>query len=1171
MDDELSNQPDEQNEPTDQPEAPSPSPSSSSGKVISLIDLMADETQEKPPETTAPPDEPTATIPPPLVRSADDEETGTIAPMPATPTPAKPPLPLFSEELQPTPRPPERDEHATTVQPDVAFPAHTKVDLSKPERVDDSRQPPVRRQTAEKKGQAPQQRRQPPTPRHPNPPPPHQPTRRQSPPPRRPPTPAPTPARKVVIPAQGEKSVSHKVMQPRRSRLGCLFRGVIITGLLAVIGVALGILVLSIGYITIARQLPPPSELRSRSSKFETAIIYDNAGNQLWSLTDPNAGNRTYVTIDQISPDLINATIAIEDARFYSNPGFDPIGIGRAVFQAYQEGEIVGGASTITQQLARALLLDAEERAEISFSRKIKEIVLAAEMTRTYPGREGKNQLLELYLNEINYGNRAYGIEAASQTYFNKTANELNLAEASLLAGLPQAPAAWDPITRPDLAFNRQLQVLQQMEAEGYITREQLLQALDETNQFIYDLKLPEGSIEHPHFTLLALQELEDKFGPEAIYQGGLRIHTTLNSAVQQQAIATLTSHTTSIANAGANNGAIVASDPTTGKILALVGSLDFDDEAISGQINMALQPRQPGSTIKPLVFLSAMQRGWTPATLIWDVETAFPDGANPTQYVPKNYDNEFHGPLRLRPALGNSYNIPAIKALEYVGVCDFIADTQLLGLSLVDEGCSDVGLPRDTGLSLAVGGKAVSPLEMVTAFGVLANGGRLMPATAIERIENKSGEILYSADSVNAGNQVIRADHAYLLTSILSDNNARQPEFGLNNLLVIPGQQVAAKTGTTGSTENDVRDVWTIGYTSNLAVGVWVGNTDNQVLTQRASGYGVASPIWHDFMVATLANRPAQSFVQPPGVTNVEICADSGTVPGAGCSNRTTELFASDQPPLPAEQDFVKRLPINLWTGRIANDNCPDNNFEAGFVSPLVSGTEGVLPREQALATAWLSDTREGRAWAAERNIALPLQPPPTVQCDQNTAKPLAIIASPGAGAQVTSDGNLTIAGTARAPGFAGYRLEVGLGQSPSSWTPIVEWSNTQVDNGILANWRPEGMPAGEMTLRLLLYGPDNWFTPERDLIVKETRQTFTLIAPTGTPIRTPTHTPTSTATPLATETTNPTPIITPSATSAPVETVAPTDIPPTDAPTITPTQGVILVTVPPPSATPE
>jgi membrane peptidoglycan carboxypeptidase len=390
------------------------------------------------------------------------------------------------------------------------------------------------------------------------------------------------------------------------------------------IGLALLVVGSAIAYNTIARDLPNPAELASRASSFETSRIYDRNGNVLYSLANPDAGNRIRVRLDQISPHLINATIATEDARFYQNPGFDPIGIARAVAQAAREREFVSGASTITQQLVRALLLEEDERTQRTFRRKVREIILAAEISRTYP----KNEILELYLNEIYYGNLAYGIEAASRTYFDKAAADLTLSEASLLAGLPQAPAAWDPYTAPEKAIGRQSEVLSQMVAENYITVAEAQNAIDDMNLRINTLTPPRPTINHPHFSFTVLQQAEDLLGAQAIYRGGLRIFTTLDPIVQRMAEETVNAQRTNLIASGANNAAMVVVKPDTGEILALVGSVDFNDEAISGQVNMAVQPRQTGSAIKPLVYLSAMERGWTPATLLWDVATQFPDGA---------------------------------------------------------------------------------------------------------------------------------------------------------------------------------------------------------------------------------------------------------------------------------------------------------------------------------------------------------------------------------------------------------------------------------------------------------------------------------------------------------------------------------------------------------------
>ncbi|MCP5100664.1 MAG: PBP1A family penicillin-binding protein, partial [Chloroflexi bacterium] len=873
----------------------------------------------------------------------------------------------------------------------------------------------------------------------------------------------------------------------------------------------------------------------------------------LYSLAHPDIGNRTRVSLDEISLDLRNATIATEDSRFYENPGFDIIGIGRAILQAAREREFVSGASTITQQLVRAVLLDDEERTERTFSRKVREIILSEELTRTY---DNKDLILELYLNEIYYGNLAYGIEAASQTYFNKSAAELTLAEASLLAGLPQAPALWDPYTAPDKAIGRQTEVLNLMISEGYITRDEGRAAQNEAAVFVYNMTPRHQTIKYPHFTFTVLQQAEDLLGAQAIYRGGLRIQTTLDPEAQQLAEQTLSNARPVINGGGANNGAMVVIKPDTGEILALVGSVDFNDEAISGQVNMALSPRQPGSTIKPFVYLSAMEKGWTPSTLIWDVPTEFPDGVNPP-YVPKNYDNEFHGPLRLRQALGNSYNITAVKALEFVGVCDFIANVQKIGLlSLQDEGCAEQGFPRNYGLALSLGGGGITPLEMTAAFSTLANQGQYIAPFAIARIENRAGDLLFEQAGIDpAIAQAVRPEHAYLLSDILSDNNARQPEFGTNNTLVLSGHRAAAKTGTSGSSEFDVRDAWTIGYTPHAVTAVWVGNTNNEPIGEGQSGTRLASPIWNSFMTQYLANKQPLDFARPAGVVDVEICAESGTRPGTDCQSRRVELFAEDQLPLDSNQDFIQNVPIDLWTSLRANENCVESIYQASFFSLLVSGMEEVLDREQRAAREWLEQTGAGQNWASRRNIGLPLRLPPVQSCDENTPRPTIIITQPEAGDEIID--TIEIRGSIDAPNFNGYQVEFGLGQDPGGWGLVQERRTNTVENGLLASWDTSKITTmGPLTLRVILFGPNNPYTLEDDPIFIEQRVSLLLLEPTPTPTLTPTYTPTPTLTPTATPTL--------AATATPTSTP---DLPP--AATVTPTETGGLET-PLPTATP-
>lgn len=1106
-------------------------------------------------EATA--DGPTATVP---------RDPTTARPAPRTPRPG---LPLTPEQLRPNEaRPPVRDPDATKVQPRVAFPGATQPaprsrvpqrdasqrDASRPPaqpptgrpippvRPAEEDNPTVRRQEPPAQRTARPATRQPARQHAQRPQPANQPTRRTA----QAAAPRSAPVREAPRPAAAQPAMVARPATPaaarpssRRSRGSWFSRFMLVAFVTGLVSLILAASAAAIGYTVIASDLPNPGELRANASAFETARIYDRNGGLLYALADPTTGNRTYVTLDQIAPVLIQATIATEDSRFYENPGFDPIAITRAVLEAAQDREFNagGGASTITQQLVRAVLLDEDERTEISFRRKVREIVLAAEITRTYE----KNEILELYLNEIYYGNLAYGIEAASQSYFNKSAADLNLAEASLLAGLPQAPALWDPYIAPEKALGRQREVLSLMVAEGYVTLEEAQAALDETAAFIYTLTPQPVTIRSPHFTFTVLQQAEALLGAQSIYRGGLSIQTTLDPEAQRLAEEAVVAHRDSLAAEGANNAAMVVLQPETGEILALVGSVDFSSEAISGQVNMALAPRQPGSAIKPFVYLAAMEQGWTPATLIWDVPTEFPNGANPP-YVPKNYDDEFHGPLRLRPSLGNSYNIPAVKALEYVGVCPFIIRMQQLGLtSLQDDGCAEVGQPRNYGLALALGGGEVSALEMAGAYGILANQGRYAKPFAIQRIENRTGEILFEQPPVApAQGQVVRPEHAYLLTHILADNNARQPEFGVDNPLVIPGHMVAAKTGTSGTDRFDVRDGWTIGYAPQVVTAVWVGNTDNQPIGEGRSGSRVASPIWNQFMSQYLAGRQPLTFVRPPGIVELEICADSGTRPSDSCTQRMVELFAGDQLPLESDLDFRQRVRVDLWTNLRANEACQEAVYEAFFFNPLVSGREDVLAREQEGARRWLETTAGGQFWAAQRGISLPLSLPPTQSCDANTPRPRVEINQPTPGEELTEQ--IRIRGTARGPNFGGYQVEYGLGQNPGGWGLIQERRPEAVENERLAVWETPGLnESGPVTIRVVIFGPDNPYTAEADPVTMEARVTLNYLAPTPTPTATPTETPTPTQTPTATATNQPT--ATPSPTTEPTATEEPGD----------------------------
>jgi len=501
-------------------------------------------------------------------------------------------------------------------------------------------------------------------------------------------------------------------------------------------------------YFTIAATLPSVEGLKERASQFETTRIYDRNNQLLYEVLDPNAGRRTYIPLKQIAPSVIAATIATEDKEFYNHPGFDPIAIARALVANYTSGEVVSGASTITQQLARALLLGPNERTEITIQRKAREIILAAEITRRY----SKDEILELYLNEIYYGNLAYGIEAAAETYFNTTADKLDFAQSAFLAGLPQTPAVYDIFTNRDTALYRLKQVLTLMyeasQEKGCIyvstSPERIcVEAQQAADAYVeidgYNFVRRENQMVYPHWVNYIRYLLEQSYDAQTIYRSGFQVYTTLDPTLQSEAERIVKEQVNALADKHVTDGALVAIRPSTGEILAMVGSADFYNDAIAGQINMALKPRQPGSSIKPLTYAAAFEKGWTPATLIWDVPSEFPPSGDPNDardpYKPVNYDGKVHGPVTVRSALANSYNIPAVKTLQFVGIYDdpnvqgedgLIAFARRMGITTLDR--------KDYGLSLTLGGGEVTLMDMTSAFSVFANSGARVDPMAITK-----------------------------------------------------------------------------------------------------------------------------------------------------------------------------------------------------------------------------------------------------------------------------------------------------------------------------------------------------------------------------------------------------------------------------------------------------
>jgi len=644
----------------------------------------------------------------------------------------------------------------------------------------------------------------------------------------------------------------------------------------------------------------------------DSTRIYDRHGRLLYEVVLTREGTHTYVPLDQIPESLREATIAVEDASFYRNPGFDVVAIGRALVQNLRAGEIVAGGSTITQQLARNLYFSQEERASRSPWRKMREAILAFRLTR----HVGKDKILELYLNQVYYGNLAYGVEAAARTYFDKSARDLDLAEASLLAGLPQSPATYDPLANLPAAKQRQRTVLSLMERRGYISNAEAQAAFEEPLHFAEAI----FPMEAPHFVVYVRDLLDQRLGAEALEQGGLRVYTSLDLDVQHIAEGIVRRHIASLADHDVSNAALVALDPTTGQILAMVGSANYFDENIDGAVNMVVAPRQPGSSIKPITYAAALSSGYTAATPIADVRTSFFTRKGEL-YMPDNYDATFHGLVSLRYALGSSLNVPAVRVMDEIGVDTVLRLAHDLGISTLD----DIGRYD---LSLTLGGGEVHLLDLTAAYAAFASSGVRREPAAILRVEDSSGHALYQWEQPPA-EQVLSPQVAYLITDILSDNSARMLTFGEYSPLRL-SRPAAAKTGTT----SDFRDNWTVGYSPDLVAGVWVGNADNRPMHQ-VSGITGAGPIWHDFMEEVLKDAPRQAFPRPEGLVETEVCEPTGLLPGPYCLQPRRELFIAGSQPTTTET-YYRALDVCAATGQPASPSCPPwEVVEKVFVFP--------------------------------------------------------------------------------------------------------------------------------------------------------------------------------------------------------------------------------------------
>lgn len=577
----------------------------------------------------------------------------------------------------------------------------------------------------------------------------------------------------------------------------------------------------------------------------QSTKIYDRTGKVLLYNVYKNK-QRTLVSGADISPYIKNATIAIEDSEFYKHPGVRPTSIIRAFFANIKAGDEVQGGSTITQQVIKNALLSNEK----TLTRKIKEAILALKLEKVMT----KDDILTLYLNESPYGGSLYGIEEASLSYFGKRAKDVTLAEAAYLAALPQAPSRFSPYGKnKEKLEKRKNTVLASMKELGFITKEEEESAKNENVVF---LPQSERGIRAAHFVMYVRDQLEKKYGTEVIETEGLKVITTLDANMQEKAENAIKEQGEIIDKKfGAKNAGLVAIDPKTGDVLAMVGSRDYFDLEHEGNFNITLAKRQPGSTFKPFVYATLFKKGYTDSTVLFDIQTQFSTtcdayGNGKNCYMPQNYDDLFKGPMTIREALAQSRNIPAVKALYLAGINNSIETARDMGISTLTD-------PNRYGLTLVLGGGEVTLLEMTSAYGTFAQDGVYNPHREILRVESVDGKVLYQSELLPR--QVLDSNIARTITSILSDNKARTPAYGANSQLYFPDREVAAKTGTT----NNYRDVWTIGYTPNVVVGIWGGNNDNTPIDKKVAGL-VIVPVWRACMDQILPFTQNESFNRP-------------------------------------------------------------------------------------------------------------------------------------------------------------------------------------------------------------------------------------------------------------------------------------------------------------------
>jgi len=667
----------------------------------------------------------------------------------------------------------------------------------------------------------------------------------------------------------------------------------------------------------VIKEIPNPTQLSSNNYT-QSSQILDRKGRLLFEIyTDKR---RTAVKLTDISDNLKKATLAIEDANFYKHHGFDLKGILRGLFRTIFKKRLQGG-STLTQQLVKNALLTQER----TISRKIKEAILTVATEILY----SKDQILEMYFNQTPYGGTIWGAQSAARGIFNKDVKDLNLAEAALIAGLPASPTKYNPFTHPEMAKSRQEMVLTRMNEVGFITKEEMEKAKAEKLNYYLD----KTGILAPHFVFYVKEQLTEKYGLQKLTEGGLKVTTTLDLDVQNMTEIIVASEVAKLKKSNVTNGAALVTEPSTGQILAMVGSIDYFSNDIDGKYNVTTALRQPGSSIKPLNYATALELGKiTAASVVDDSPTCFGQ-VNQKSYCPTNYGGAYHGLQSIRNCLANSLNIGAVKVLNLNGVETFIASASAMGISTFID-------PSNYGLSLTLGGGEVYMTDMATAYGVLANMGVKQILTPILKVEDKNGKTLEEFQE-NPGERVLSRETSYIIQNILSDDGARSMVFGRGSLLNIKNHpEVAVKTGTT----NDLRDNWTFGYTADYVIGTWVGNNDNSKMRGVVSGTSGAAPIWNKVMTQLLKDKTVKKPVVPTDIIGIKVCnLTGGAVPEGGCDSHYEYFNKKFLPKIISPRMNVL---INKDTGRIVKDNevAPNAEWQDHVVVTDISGIKVCL-----------------------------------------------------------------------------------------------------------------------------------------------------------------------------------------------------------------------------------